>query len=226
MCLDGSDRDASNTCAVPALIEGRVLDAVSGQQIEGAKVDVWPVECAPRPVCPLTFAHKHAEPAPHDHASPCASITPTACYRHTSDFRLTATNGQYAVQDASADPRNLCGYMHTDAAGSFSFKAIKPTPYKVPEDGPGGQLMSFMGRHPWRPAHLHFIISAPGYQKVTTHLFCRDDPYLHEDAVFAVLDSLVLDWPELHDEDEAAALGFAKVPFTKIAHDFWLAPQP
>ena len=65
------------------------------------------------------------------------------------------------------DPTNLCGFLHTDSEGEFSFKAVKPTPYKVPEDGPGGKLMAWLGRDPWRPAHLHFIVSAPGYQKVT-----------------------------------------------------------
>merc|ERR1719397_1748576 len=109
------------------------------------------------------------------------------------DVWLTASNGKYAVQDAKMDPGNLCGYLFVDQEGSFSFKAIKPTPYKVPEDGPGGALMDYMGRNPWRPSHLHVIITAPGYHKVTTHLFVKDDPYLHSDAVFAVLESLVLD---------------------------------
>ena len=99
------------------------------------------------------------------------------------DFWLTATSGKYAVQDDTVDPGNLCGFLFTDEEGSFSFNAIKPTPYKVhhrynlhpehtvlclqvPEDGPGGALMAYFGRDPWRPAHLHFIIEAPGYQKV------------------------------------------------------------
>ena len=61
--------------------------------------------------------------------------------------------------------------------------------------GQGGELLRFCARHPWRPAHIHFVITAPGYEKVTTHLFCRGDKYLFEDAVFAVIDSLILDWP-------------------------------
>jgi len=59
--------------------------------------------------------------------------------------------------------------------------------------------------------------------QVTTHLFVRDDPYLYSDAVFAVLDSLVLDWPELQDEEEAKRIGFEKTPFTKIKYTFKLA---
>ena len=85
------------------------------------------------------------------------------------------------MQDDTVDPNNLCGFLYTDGDGTFSFKAIKPTPYKVilynkyhiyqrttkvPEDGPGGALMAYTGRNPWRPAHIHFIIEASGYQKV------------------------------------------------------------
>lgn len=179
VCLDGSDEDPDNKEAVPALVEGRVVDGVTGKPVSNAKVDFW----------------------------------------------LTATNGKYAVQDSNVDPGNLCGYLHTDTEGSFSFKAIKPTPYKVPEDGPGGALMAWLGRTPWRPAHLHFIIQAPGYQKVITHLFVTGDPYLFSDAVFAVLDSLILDWPELSDEMEATKLGFKKTPFTKIDYTFKLAKE-
>ena len=101
--------------------------------------------------------------------------------------------------------------------------------------------MSYFGRNPWRPAHLHFIIEAPGYQKVnyfvsltyfpiysmkvTTHLFVRDDPFLYSDAVFAVLDSLVIDWPIIEDKEEAEKLGFKKTPFTKIEYTFKLAKE-
>jgi len=141
------------------------------------------------------------------------------------DVWLTSPDGFYAVQDPAKDPGNLCGYLLTQDDGSFSFKCIKPTPYKVPEDGPGGGLLGDLGRHAWRPAHLHFIAQAPGYQKLITHLFVKGDEYLYEDAVFAVLDSLIVEWPDLHDNEEAAQLGFTALPYTKVHYDFKLAKE-
>jgi len=88
---------------------------------------------------------------------------------------LTASDGEYDVQKDNTNPRNLCGIFRSDERGQFSFKCIRPTEYKVPEDGPGGDLLRYCSRHPWRPAHIHFVITAPGYEKDTTHLFCRGD---------------------------------------------------
>ena len=105
----------------------------------------------------------------------CASDAPIAGAK--IDVWLTASDGEYDVQKQNQTPRNLCGIFRSDQRGGFSFKCIRPTSYKVPEDGPGGDLLRYCGRHPWRPAHIHFVISAPGYQKVTTHLFCRNDKY-------------------------------------------------
>ena len=93
------------------------------------------------------------------------------------DVWLTASDGEYDVQKHNVNPRNLCGIFRSDEHGCFWFKCIRPTEYKVPEDGPGGDLLKYCGRHAWRPAHIHFVITAPGYQKVTTHLFCRGDKY-------------------------------------------------
>eukprot|EP01050_Picozoa_sp_SAG11_P019828 SAG11_NODE_3224_length_2600_cov_3.746901_2_plen_125_part_00 len=98
-------------------------------------------------------------------------------------------------------------------------------PYKVPDDGPAGAMLRAMGRHAWRPAHLHFMIEAEGYELLITHLFEKDGEYLLEDAVFAVLESLIVEWPESRDEEEAARLGFAKVPFSTITHDFFLSAK-
>ncbi|MCY1313683.1 Hydroxyquinol 1,2-dioxygenase [compost metagenome] len=62
--------------------------------------------------------------------------------------------------------------------------------YPIPTDGPVGRLLDATGRHPWRPAHLHFMIEAPQRRTLVTHLFNHDDPYLDSDAVFGVKDSL------------------------------------
>ncbi len=73
----------------------------------------------------------------------------------------------------------LCrGKFRTDAEGRYWFRSIRPTYYPVPTDGPVGRMLDKMGRHPYRPGHIHMIVSAPGYQAIATHLFVKGAPYL------------------------------------------------
>jgi hydroxyquinol 1,2-dioxygenase len=81
--------------------------------------------------------------------------------------------------------------FHTDQNGRFHFWSIKPAPYPIPHDGPVGEMLDAQGRHPWRPAHVHFMISAPGFDQLVTHVFVAGDKYLDSDVVFGVKDSLV-----------------------------------
>jgi hydroxyquinol 1,2-dioxygenase len=97
----------------------------------------------------------------------------------------------YAVQDPAAPPNNLRGVFTTDADGSFSFIGVRPVDYPIPTDGPVGRMLAATGRHPWRAAHLHLIVSAAGYRSVTTHLFDDGSRYLDSDAVFGVKPSLI-----------------------------------
>jgi hydroxyquinol 1,2-dioxygenase len=108
------------------------------------------------------------------------------------DVWQTAPNGFYSTQDPNQDRYNLRGRFRTDASGSYFFRTIKPTSYPVPTDGPVGTILNAMGRHPMRPAHLHFIVTAPGYERLTTHLFVDGDPYLDSDVVFGVKNSLIV----------------------------------
>jgi hydroxyquinol 1,2-dioxygenase len=78
-----------------------------------------------------------------------------------------------------------------------------------------------MGRHPMRPAHLHFMVSAPGYETVVTHLFVKGDPYLESDVVFGVKDSLIVDFKRNDSEAEARKAG-VKAPFYSVSYDFVL----
>ncbi len=100
--------------------------------------------------------------------------------------------GFYDVQQPGIQPKwNNRGRFITAKDGAYRFRGIKPTSYPIPNDGPVGKMLGHMGRHPYRPAHMHFLITAPGYQKVVTHTFVGDGAYLESDAVFGVKRSLV-----------------------------------
>ena len=99
--------------------------------------------------------------------------------------------GLYDVQRAGLDAAAGRGVFRTDATGALHFRAVMPVAYPIPTDGPVGRLLSTTGRHPWRPAHVHFMIKAPGYETLITHVFRKGDPYLDSDAVFGVRSSLV-----------------------------------
>ena len=112
------------------------------------------------------------------------------------DIWQNATNRLYAVQDPNQDPNNLRGKFYTRDDGSFEFRAVKPVPYPIPDDGPIGEMLRVSGRHPWRAAHIHVVVSAPGYKTLTTHIFDRNSDYLDSDAVFGVRDSLIVDFAQ------------------------------
>jgi catechol 1,2-dioxygenase len=101
-------------------------------------------------------------------------------------------DGFYDVQQPDLQPRhNNRGVFVTGPDGRYWFKGIKPVSYPIPDDGPVGQMLGQMGRHPYRPAHMHFIISRDGYDTIVTHTFVAGDTYLHSDAVFGVKESLI-----------------------------------
>jgi catechol 1,2-dioxygenase len=146
----------------------------------------------------------------------------------TVDVWQTNEDGFYDVQQPGIQPAgNLRGLFTADADGRFWFRSVVPRFYPIPDDGPVGQLLAATGRHPHRPAHLHFIVTAPGYRPVTTHVFVADSPYLDSDAVFGVKESLVRDVPEVDDPARAAEVGLAN-PFRTLTFDLVLlrADQP
>jgi protocatechuate 3,4-dioxygenase beta subunit len=119
----------------------------------------------------------------------------------------TAPNQLYDVQDKDQPEGHLRASFRTDAAGRYRFQTILPVSYPIPDDGPAGQLLAALGRHPFRPAHVHFMISAPGYRTLVTHLFFEGDQYLESDAVFGVKHSLVVR-PELNNGTSTVAYDF------------------
>ncbi len=140
------------------------------------------------------------------------------------DVWQAQTSGLYDSQDASLDEMHMRGKFHTDGEGRYLVRTVLPVNYPIPSDGPVGAMLRATGRHPWRPAHIHFVVSAKGYEPVTTHIFDSADEYLASDAVFAVKDSLICDF-ERHDtaEGEARRLGL-EPPYYTTQFDFRLKP--
>jgi catechol 1,2-dioxygenase len=142
------------------------------------------------------------------------------------DVWQTTEDGWYDVQQPGIQPDgNLRGRFQTDAEGRFWFVSVKPASYPIPTDGPVGALLDKLGRHPFRPAHIHFIIDAPGFEPVTTHVFAAGDPYLDSDAVFGVKSSLIETFHE-NLSDEAARRFGVTAPFWQVSHDFSLGRRP
>lgn len=121
-------------------------------------------------------------------------------------------DGLYDVQRTDVDHAQARGTLFSDAEGRYHFRSILAMPYPIPHDGPVGDLLRATGRHPWRPAHLHFLIDAPGYERLITHVFRRDDPYLDSDAVFGVRQSLITEWKRQGDGSYLVEFDFVLNP--------------
>jgi hydroxyquinol 1,2-dioxygenase len=139
------------------------------------------------------------------------------------DVWETAPNGLYEQQDPDQPDMNLRGKFRTDSEGRFCFVGIKPVAYPIPDDGPVGKMLRATGRHPYRPAHIHTLVSADGYQSLTTHLFVKDSEYLDSDAVFGTKDSLIVAFVR-HDSSEEAAQYDVCAPFYVAEYEFRLKP--
>jgi protocatechuate 3,4-dioxygenase beta subunit len=130
----------------------------------------------------------------------------------------------YAVQRPEAEEDHLRGRFLTRDDGSYSFVAVRPTPYPIPYDGPVGKMLDLTGRHPWRPAHVHMIIRADGYRTLTTHVFDVESEYLDSDAVFAVKPSLTREFVTHAPNDPDTPEGVT-TEWVSVENDLVLAPQ-
>ena len=139
------------------------------------------------------------------------------------DIWQAKADGIYDVQEADAE-FELRGRVKCNAKGEYAFASYKPKFYSIPMDGPVGDLVRATTNNHMRPAHMHAIVSAPGYQQVITHVFVQGDPYLDGDAVFAVKDSLVARYKKVNDAAVAKKLGMPN-PFTRLEWDFHLSPE-
>jgi hydroxyquinol 1,2-dioxygenase len=135
-------------------------------------------------------------------------------------------DGYYDVQrPGDGTDLNLRARFRTDAHGRFWFRSIVPSFYPIPDDGPVGRMLRLQGRHPYRPAHVHFMIGAPGFQTLVTHVFVAGDPYLDSDAVFGVKQSLIR---PLQRQAAGPTPGghLAEEPTAILGYNFVLAPTP
>jgi catechol 1,2-dioxygenase len=139
------------------------------------------------------------------------------------DVWQNGDNRLYAVQDGDAPEHHLRGRFLTRDDGSFAFLAVRPVPYPIPDDGPVGRMLAATARHPWRPAHIHIIVRAPGYQTLVTHVFDGASRYLDSDTVFAVKPSLVRTFEERTPDDPERPPG-VEGPWCSLACDLVLAP--
>lgn len=141
----------------------------------------------------------------------------------------TADNGLYSNQDDAQEEYNLRGHMIVGDDGVYKMTTVRPAPYTVPIDGSVGVMLKATGRHPWRPSHLHFIITAPGYRSLVTEVFPSDDPYLDNDAVFGVREKLIMEYIEQTDKNKIPTgleIGDnVTMPFFTVDFDFVLAKE-
>lgn len=116
------------------------------------------------------------------------------------DIWQASANGKYDFQDPeNQEPNNLRGKFTTNEKGEYWYYCYKPTAYSLPTDGAAGKLFEAMERHPFRPAHIHLMVSADNYKPLITQLYPRDDQYVTNDTVFAVKDDLLLDFKPSND---------------------------
>jgi hydroxyquinol 1,2-dioxygenase len=142
----------------------------------------------------------------------------------TIDVWSSDGEGLYDMQKGADAGMALRARFRTDSQGHYSFWSIKPAYYPVPDDGPVGAMLRRMGRHPNRPAHMHMLLDAPGHERLVTHLFVADSPYLDSDVVFGVRESLIVDFKP-HPAGVAPDGRPMDQPFHSASYDFRLAPR-
>jgi catechol 1,2-dioxygenase len=141
------------------------------------------------------------------------------------DVWQASDQGFYDVQQPDVQPRgNGRGLFTADSRGAFWFRTVVPSHYPIPTDGPAGALLNATKRHPYRPAHIHFIVTAPGHRELTTHIFVAGSPYIESDAVFAVKKSLIVEFTPADEPEQMTRYGMPG-PFRLADFDIVLSPE-
>lgn len=139
------------------------------------------------------------------------------------DIWETDSTGHYDVQHADRNGPDGRAVMYSDDKGEFWFKAIRPVSYPIPHDGPVGQLLKLLHRHPWRPAHMHFMFEKEGWDHLITALYIPPDEYMTSDAVFGVKESLIVPMGKV-GKDMAEKFGVEE-GLALLQHDFVLVTE-
>jgi protocatechuate 3,4-dioxygenase beta subunit len=139
------------------------------------------------------------------------------------DIWQTGPNGGYDIWDEHQPEFNFRGKFNPAESGDYEFQTMLPQPYTVPTDGPVGRYLEVVGQHPWRPAHIHFKVTADGHEPLITQVFFAGDPYLDNDTIGAVKESLVRSPDRHEDESELTERGLDK-PFLTTDFDIRLRP--
>ena len=137
------------------------------------------------------------------------------------DVWQTASDGLYDIQNPGLEEAHMRGRFHTDAEGRYLVRTVRPVGYPIPYDGPVGAMLRATNRNHYRPAHVHFMIFAPGVETLTTHLFDATDGRLDDDPVFGVKESLVCDFVRHDERDPRFTLD---PPFYTLEYDFVMKP--
>ena len=132
-------------------------------------------------------------------------------------------NGLYAVQDPGQPEHNLRGTLCADENGNYMFATAKPISYPLPEEGLGGELGRAFGRHCWRPAHIHVMVTADGSKRHISQIFDINDPYIDEDSVFGVRSDLAVPYDQEPSDEELSRFPNIQQPFNITNVDFVLA---
>jgi protocatechuate 3,4-dioxygenase beta subunit len=138
------------------------------------------------------------------------------------DVWQTDSNGMYDIQDVNQPQGNLRGRYTAAQDGEYMIRTIRPTSYPIPTDGPVGALLRATARGPFRPAHIHVIVRATGYNALTTHLFDAEDQYLDCDVVFAVKESLIRRFTKNESAEDARRFGLTSA-FWELKNNFVLS---
>ncbi len=212
---------------VDVLLEATV-DQVDGAGREGTASSVegpFYVPDAPAMKSPAVLPHRENEPGEVLFLSGTVRATDgTPLSGATVDIWQADAEGAYShfnIPQAEA-PFNLRARIATDKDGGFEVQTWVPASYEIPKHGPTGEILKATGRHAWRPAHVHFRLSHPGFQTLTTQLFVSDDPWIDSDVVGAVKAPLVIDFAR-HDKPEELRERGQKRPFRTAKYDFVLA---
>lgn len=199
----------SDTLGVSMLVDALNYKA-SGDATESTVLGPFHREKAPEYPLGASIAKRNSDGVPCRVTGTVRDVKGRPIAGAKLDVWQAGADGFYDSQKGNA--MNLRGVFRADARGRFHFRCVRPEFYPVPHDGPVGRMLTATGRHPMRPPHLHFWITARGYKPLITHLFVKGGRYLDSDAVFGVKPELIVEFKKGKDGVAAVHYDFVLMP--------------